>query len=202
MAVKPSSIKLCALAGIVVVSGLAAGCSDFTRQGQTNYMLVIDSLTATSGATNRTASTLQSDVQTFVGAPPAATIFSDSATVVMRLVSKDPTGPAASDINSVTVNRYRITFRRSDGRNTPGVDVPQPFDSALSVRVPALGAVNASFDLIRHIAKEEAPLVALRQSAVMISTVADITLFGRDQTGNDVSAAGSIGVTFGDFGDP
>lgn len=199
---RATSIRLVVLAGIVALSSLSLGCSQFTRQGESPYMLVIDSMTATSGSTNTTGTTLQSDVETFAGTPRRATIFSDSGTVTFRLIAKNPTGPAPTDLGSVTMNRYRITFRRSDGRNTPGIDVPHPFDSAFTVRVPATGIVSAGFEFIRHIAKQEAPLVALRGSAVLISTVADITFFGRDQTGHDMSAAASIGVTFGDFGDP
>jgi hypothetical protein len=52
------------------------------------------------------------------------------------------------------------------------------------------------------VAKLEAPLGALAQSLVIISTIADVTFFGRDQAGNEVSATGSIGVQFGDFADP
>jgi hypothetical protein len=60
-----------------------------------------------------------------------------------------------------------------------------------------------SFELIRHLAKEDAPLRALASNvAVTIATIADVTFFGRDQTGNELSATGSIGVIFGDFGDP
>jgi hypothetical protein len=35
-----------------------------------------------------------------------------------------------------------------------------------------------------------------------ISTIADITFYGRDQVGNDVSITGSISVNFSDWGDP
>jgi hypothetical protein len=33
----------------------------------------------------------------------------------------------------------------------------------------------------------------------VLSTIADVTFYGRDQAGNDVTAVGSIGVNFGDF---
>ena len=36
----------------------------------------------------------------------------------------------------------------------------------------------------------------------VISTIAEVTFYGRDQAGNDVSATGSMGVDFGNFGDP
>ena len=60
------------------------------------------------------------------------------------------------------------------------------------------------FELVRHQAKEEAPLKALANGggSINISTIAQITFYGRDQAGNDVSVTGSITVDFADFGDP
>jgi hypothetical protein len=37
---------------------------------------------------------------------------------------------------------------------------------------------------------------------VIISTVAEITFYGHDQTGREVSATGRLGVNFGNFADP
>ena len=45
----------------------------------------------------------------------------------------NPNGPTSN--NAITVNRYRVTYRRSDGRNTPGVDVPYAFDGAVTFTV-------------------------------------------------------------------
>lgn len=190
------SINVLMLAGLASLPVLSAGCGDLVRQGHSSYMLVIDSLTGTSGATDATGATLQSDVITNGG------FINDTGTVTLRLIAKDPNGVSPSDINSVTINRYRVTFRRSDGRNVPGVDVPQPFDSAVTVRVPAGGSVSVGFEFIRHTAKLEAPLAGLRSGLVIIATVADVSFFGRDQAGNDMTATGSIGVQFGDFADP
>ena len=50
--------------------------------------------------------------------------------------------------------------------------------------------------------KPAAKVDALASNGMIISTVADITFYGRDQAGNDVSVAGSISVDFGNFGDP
>jgi hypothetical protein len=185
------------------VAAAAGGCSDFIRRDRAPVTLVIDRLEAASGAAGSSApftGTLQSDVTTVVDG--VSTIFSDSGRVTMRLVMKDVLA-APSPANAVTINRYRITFRRSDGRNTPGIDVPHPFDSAVSFTVDTNATVAHTFELIRHAAKEEAPLRALATNfAVTIATVADITFYGRDQVGNELSASGSIGVTFGNFGDP
>ena len=66
----------------------------------------------------------------------------------------------ADDNNAITVNRYRVVYRRSDGRNTPGVDVPYAFDGA---RRPSRSARATTspipFVLVRVQAKLEAPLV-------------------------------------------
>jgi hypothetical protein len=105
-------------------------------------------------------------------------------------------------MNAVTINRYRVTFRRADGRNTPGVDVPFPFDSAVTFTIAPGGTVTQPFELIRHVAKMEAPLAALQNSPVIIATVADVTFFGHDLAGNELSASGSIGIQFGNFADP
>ena len=183
---------------VLVAAGISAGCSDILRQDRSPVTLVIDRLEASSGATTGStfSGTLQSDVVT------NGSVFNDNGRVTMRLIMKD-VGTAPTTVNAVTINRYRVTFRRSDGRNTPGVDVPQPFDSAVTFTVtPGTSAVQ-TFELIRHLATEEAPLRALGANvAVTIATIADITFFGRDQAGNDLSASGSIGVIFGDFADP
>lgn len=194
--------KLMSVVRVVLVgavASLAGGCGEFIRQDRAPVTLVIASLLGVD-ADDQEAATLRSDVRT------NGSIFNNMGTVTMQLILKDPGVPgvtnAPSPINEVTISRYRVSFRRSDGRNTPNVDVPQPFESAATFRVPASGSVSASFELIRHTAKLEAPLAGLAGSLVIISTIADITFTGRDQAGNQVSVTGSMGVLFGDFADP
>ena len=51
--------------------------------------------------------------------------------------------------------------------------------------------------------RSEAPLQALaRNFAVIISTIAEITFYGHDQTGREASVTGQIARQFGNFGDP
>ena len=75
-----------------------------------------------------------------------------------------------------------------------------PPDSAIGVTVA--GEATHSFEIVRHMAKEEAPLAALAVSAVIINTIARVTFYGHDQTGRPVIATGQIGIEFGNFGDP
>jgi hypothetical protein len=66
------------------------------------------------------------------------------------------------------------------------------------------GKASGTFVLVRAQAKLEPPLISLRGGGgqIAISTIAQVTFYGRDQTGNDVSVSGSIGVNFADWGDP
>jgi len=108
-------------------------------------------------------------------------------------------GTLGSDV--ITVNRYRVRYVRADGRNTPGVDVPYGFDGAFTVTV-GTGDASAGFTLVRSQAKLEAPLLALRHNLMVISVIAEVTFFGRDQTGRDVQATANILINFANHGDP
>lgn len=206
-------LKLAGLAVVALGATLAAGCGEVSRTGRSPAQLVILSLEAASGAEpDEFGGTLSSDVVTLVEqqssgqAVRVPTIFGDAARVTMTLALRDPGVPGSlatpSALNAITINRYRVVYRRADGRNTPGVDVPYAFDSAVTFTVPAEGEVTAGFAIVRVTAKQEAPLLALASSPVVILTIADVTFYGRDQTGHEVSATGSIGISFGNFGDP
>lgn len=197
---------------VAALAGASTSCGDYVRdQGRSPSQIVIESLQAARGNTpSELGSPLVSDVETAVTTPdpctttaPCLAVFNDIGTVTMSLLLKDP-GQAGIDstpslLNQVTFNRYRVQYRRADGRNTPGVDVPYPIDSAVTFTVPKDSNVTASFEIVRNTAKRESPLRELRSSAVVLSTIADVTFYGRDQAGNDVTSVASIGVNFGDF---
>jgi hypothetical protein len=193
--------------GALAMSAAMAGCGgEFVRDSQSPVRLVVSNLES------KEQNTLLSDVIRMVTSPapctttsPCASVFNDMATVELTLVLRDPGSPASpsspSLLNQVTVERYRVKFRRADGHNVPGVDVPYDFDSAFTMTVPANGIGEGTFQIVRHSAKEEAPLRSLRFSNDIISTIAEVTFFGRDQAGNEISATSFMGVDFGDFAD-
>jgi hypothetical protein len=200
------------LAGMAMVS---ASCGAVARTGQAPVILVINTLDAASGAEpDEFGTLLYSDVLTLVEQTVNSqtvrvpTIFGDLGHVSFRLSLKNPgnvTSPLGpSSLNEVTVTRYRVRYIRSDGRNTPGVDVPYGFDGGMTVTVPANGDAEGTFELVRHAAKSEPPLRNLVNGgqANFIMTIAEITFFGRDQAGNEVTATGMMTVNFGDWGDP
>jgi hypothetical protein len=183
-----------------------AACGDLTRQGTASSYLIIDALEAASGAEpEELDNTLASDVITIDKDTGAAGIFQDNGLVRFSLGLKDPgtsgTPTTPNSNNFITVSRYRVRYVRADGRNIPGVDVPYGFDGAMTLTVGIDGGTG-SFALVRAQAKMEAPLAALIQNPMIISTIAEVTFYGRDQTGRDVEITGRIGVDFGNWGDP
>ena len=187
-------------------------CGDVARQGRAPTQLVIDTMAGASGAEPAAFSAfLLSDVQTLVQqtvngeSVRVPTIFNDIGRASIRLVMKDQAGVTTpSTLNSVTLSRYRIEFRRADGRNTPGVDVPFPVDGGVTATLTGTGSATVSFEMVRHQAKLEQPLRALANfgGRLFISTVAEVTFYGTDLTGNDVQATGTISVSFSDYADP
>jgi hypothetical protein len=189
-------IRRAVVLGLVLAS--AAGCSSTSREGRSPVYLTLLNLEAASGAEpDDLSNTLQSDVQTDGG------VFEDPGIVTMRVQYKDPTAGNIDPVNFVTLTRYRVDFVRSDGRREPGVDVPYGFDGAATATI-AGNATQMSFVMVRAQAKLEPPLRNLRQGggSGLISTIAEVTFFGKDQTGTDVSVKGLISVNFADWADP
>jgi hypothetical protein len=189
---------------------LACGsCGTAVQQGRASSYLVIDVLSAASGAApNVFSSVLQSDVATEVKTPGGGTtktVLEDPGQVTVRFAMKDPLAVASpTTTNEITVTGYHVTFLRADGRNTPGVDVPYAFDGAMTGTAKVGITISINFTLVRAQAKLEAPLLALRGlgGSVAIATIAEVTLYGHDQAGNQVSVTGTISVNFADWADP
>lgn len=185
-------------------------CTSTQRQGTASSYVIVQGIQAASGAKpGDFGGTLASDVQTLVDATvngqqvKSPTIYEDLGRVSMQLAMKDPVGLEPTTANFITFTRYRVEYVRADGRNTPGVDVPYPFDGAVTITVGD-SPVTTGLTLVRIQAKLENPLLPLvgGGGALAISTMAKITFYGADQTGREVIASGNISVTFADWGDP
>ena len=188
---------------ILTLAVASASCGSTVRQGTGTSFLIVNELEFARGNEPETFSAnLLSDVITVVDDVP--TFFNDLGRVTFSLGLKDP-GPAGSPTQPtqnqfITVDRYHVRFFRADGRNTQGVDVPYEFDGAFTVTVGSSQA-EAGFTIVRNIAKREAPLQALRTNGLILSTIAEITFYGRDQTGHEVVATARTSVDFANFGD-
>jgi hypothetical protein len=202
------------LAGLALVAAGVTSCGDVVRDGSSPVYLVIDALAASRGGSTNTAATsnLLSDVITNTVTPPPCssaspcpTVFDDVATVTLRAPLKDIGGGSNALVpttnNEVTITRFTVEYVRVDGRNVPGVDVPYPIDGAVTGTIPAGGTLSVGFEIVRHTAKQEAPLAELRTSPNIIVTNAKVTFYGRDRVGNNVAVSGQIQINFGNFGD-
>jgi len=203
--------RFLAIAGLI---GATTSCGDVVRNGRSPSYLVIDTLSGIRGASTLGAptATLLSDVITNVTSPPPCsqtapcpTVFNDPGQAVMHISLKDP-GSAATptvptQVNSITITRYHVKYVRADGRQQEGFDVPYAFDGAVTVTVSNTSS-TFGFELVRHVAKEESPLVQLKTSNQIITVIAEVTFYGTDQAGNEVSVMGKIQIDMGNFGDP
>lgn len=210
-----SRLRLTALAALGI-GALAASiaCGDLVRQGRSPTILVVDFLRASSGAEaalfggNLTSDVVTNVTRTIGGVEQLIpTVYADVGSVQVRILMKDQGAPGTlqvpSNLNAVQIDRYRVVYRRTDGRNTPGVDVPYPFDGAVTATVTST-PIEVTFTIVRVQAKVEPPLLALRGNGgrIFISAIADVTLYGHDLAGNDVASTGSISINFADWGDP
>ena len=198
-------------AAVLVAATLSSGCGEFVRQSQSPSQLVIVTLGTQTvedrelgGGTGIPGTVVQ--VDTFAPGPLDSNVNApvrDVGQVVLQLILRDPGTPgvtaAPTPLNDVTVTEYEVRYRLLDGRNTPGVDVPHPIRGGLTFTVQGTRTGTAIFDLVRIVAKEERPLAALKNSSVVLTVIADVTFYGRDQAGNAVSATGSVQINFAAF---
>ena len=213
MTVRPKLFRRGGVAAVLVAAMLSFGCGEFARQSHSPSQLVIVSLGTQvvedivieggTGVPGRVAS-----IDTFAPGPLDSNVNSpmrDVGQVVLGLILRDPGTPpdgivTPTPLNDVTVTEYEVRYRLLDGRNTPGVDVPHPIRGGLTFTVQGARTGTGIFDLVRIVAKNEQPLAALQVSAVVLTVIADVTFYGRDQAGNAVSATGSVQINFANFG--
>ena len=133
--------RLVVAAAALFVSVSCGG--DLLRTGRSPVYLTINSIAGT-------VSPVRSDVNPAV---PTNDVATASVSVVVKNAAV-----AATALNAVTLTRYRVTYVRADGRNTPGTDVPYGFDGGLSSTIAAGGTSLVTFEVVRLQAKLEPPL--------------------------------------------
>jgi hypothetical protein len=199
-----------AMAAGALAAMASGGCAASLHDNSSNSYVIVDALLAASGATPTLfGGVLGSDVLSMVSRTvngvqvTVPTVIEDLGSVSFRLGLRDP-GTAASPTspstrNAVTITHYHVSYVRADGRNTPGVDVPFPIDSAMTVTVGDT-VVSASFIIVQAAAKTQMPLVSLVGTNTELATVAEVTFSGTDQSGRAVSVTAQIGINFADWG--
>ncbi len=125
-----------------------------------------------------------------------------TATLQAKLLNPEPLVPQVSQYTSIVVTRYVVTYSRSDGQNTPGVDIPYSFEGSMSFLIEIDATADISFVIVREAAKMEPPLYDLRGGGdeVVIQVTATIDFYGHDLVNNAVEATGYLTIFFADYG--
>jgi len=179
--------------GTAVGAALAlamAGCSaDYVEGDRSTVLLTVESI-------NEGAPIL-SDVRGVDEEHPN-TIVNCQTQVEVSARAKNPMQTVAP-VQDVRLTRYEVSYRRSDGRGVQGVDVPYTISGNMTVTVTAGGdSTTFPVDLIRHQAKLLPPLSNITGLQI-VTMFADVTLSGATISGSNVSAQGSVQVTFADY---
>jgi hypothetical protein len=194
---------------VVALATSATSCGSAVNAGSGPVFLSIDRIggiagSATPVGNSQGSSLLISDVLTLVSqggtcskTAPCPTVFGDSGVATLRLVPKNVALTPSSN-NDVTLTRVHVAYRRTDGPSVPGVDVPFPFDTIVSATVTAGEGAQVAFELVRVQAKLQSPLVQLVSSGVL-AAVCDVTFYGQDRTGNNITVTGSIQAEFSNW---
>jgi hypothetical protein len=183
--------------------GALSCSSDLSKSNSANVLLEITQVQGQSengGTAGTLSSTLLSDVL-FKGS-----VFNDNAQITMVAVPKNQSGSVTlSPLDGVYLDSYAVSYSRTDGLNTQGVDVPYSISGSMSGFIPAGNAttVNDSIIVVRHQAKTEPPLSLLDgvgQNQIL-TVIATITVHGHTLEGAGVEATANLEIVFADFGD-
>lgn len=181
---------------VVMLGALVlAGCTaDFASNGDSPLLLLM------TGINN--GNVLSSDL--LIGTSVANGPFGVCPDVVSLRLENHPKNPNLGGLDwrgDLVVERYEVSYSRSDGRGVQGVDVPYTISGNLAAEVTFRNAANLFIEVVRRQAKLEPPLAALAQNGRVVTMFADITLHGRTNVGAAVSATGRLQIDFAEFAD-
>lgn len=170
------------LLSLLCVVSLAIGvsCSSgASGDASVSTTFKIDSIVS-AGSTNN----IESDMLSPEG------ITADYATITVSNLLKNPNA-TPSYLNNVTIYKYEVSFRRSDGGT-----VFETFEKNLSQTVQVNGTQSFSALIVRL---EEKTSGALAGQSLPIQMEADIKIYARTGSGDETVTTGGIAVTIADY---
>jgi hypothetical protein len=183
-------MRLGAAAGLALALAMTGCSADYVEGSRASVLLLVDSING--------GAPVLSDVVSGTAASP--TIVNCQTQVAVAVRTKNPIQPAAP-AQDVRVNRYEVSYRRTDGRGAEGVDVPYRISGNIAITVGVGGEVTTfPIDLVRHQAKIVPPLSNITGLQI-VTMFADVHLVGQTISGETVAAQGAVQVTFADFGE-
>lgn len=194
--------KILLYLGSILILLLFSACNKLENKTKSNSILIIKSIKAINWE-GKEADVLFSDVLVEKESETGVTAYvqADLAVVEFTAEFMNPTaGIEPSVYNNIMIDRYVVHFERSDGKSTPGVDVPYPIEGNLSLLVEIGGTAKTSFVVVTENAKREPPLVNLVEgydSGIKATAVIDI--YGHDLANNTVKTTGYLQVFFNNY---
>jgi hypothetical protein len=195
-----STVFKAALAAMAVLA--VAACNPIENSTTSASLLTVVSITGLD-LSGKDANFTQSDVLHTDSTTGTSTITDDVAKAGLEASTLAPAPPAGiSQYNDIQLDKIVVSYSRTDGRNTEGIDVPYSFEQNVSQVFRVGQQATITFIIVRATAKQEPPLIGLRAGATrgeVIYTNAKIVFYGHDLAGKMVTATGYLPVEFADF---
>ncbi len=126
-------------------------------------------------------------------------ICPDTIDMTLTVRNKNPQLVAGSQ-GDVLIQQYEIRYRRSDGRDAEGIDVPHTVAGGIASSVLVDAQTTIPIEVVRRQAKLEPPLSGITGFDI-VTMIAEITITGRTVSGDSVSATGNLQIDFANYGD-
>jgi len=188
-------------AAVLSVAVFFVACNPVENKSQSASLLTVTGIRSTDFLGNEVGF-LQSDVLYVDPLTDAQSWRADAATATLSASTLEPEPRlGTSEYYDIQVTRYVVTYIRSDGMNREGVDVPYSFEGGLSIVIRVGQPSDISFVIVREVAKQEPPLVALRLALPgdALNVIAKVEFYGHDLANKAVKATGYLTVYFGNY---
>ncbi len=191
-------IKLTVIFSVVI---LLYACNPIENDTRSASLLYVEEITGTDLEDNEVNFVL-SDVAVESGDDGQVSVEADlaSATLGVKTIDPEPIY-GTSQYNNVILTRYVVSYTRSDGHNTEGVDVPYSFEGSLSSEIAVGSTQTFSIVIVRAVAKLESPLIDLRDASgdVVLTVTAKVDFYGHDLADKAVTTTGYITIYFANY---
>ncbi len=177
-------MRLRAVVGIGLGLVMVACSAGYVEESQSTVLLVVTSI---NGGTP-----ILSDVR-----GDAGEIKNCLTSVDLTAIMKNP-AVVGTPLDNVTLQRYDVSFVRSDGRGVEGIDVPYRFSAPMTALIEPASTATVTIDLVRQQAKVEPPLSNITGLDIVEMT-ANVTFYGETVSRQAVSATGSADIRFADY---
>ena len=182
-------MRAMALAGATALLVNLGGCSaDYAENGKAQYVLLMTSINE--------GNVLASDLRR------SGTVCPDFVSLRVENHSKNPKVTGTGFRGDMVIERYEVSYFRSDGRSTQGVDVPYTFTGNVAHEIQAESDATLRLEVVRGQAKVEPPLASLvgGGGGTIVTMFAEVTLHARMTTGEPTnSATARLQIDFADF---